>query len=114
MAYKPLREILSELDAQQRKELAALTGRVDEGKMKRIRSARRQLSTAAVFFIEQSWERIAPCLSDFSLEAETGKTAEEVRTYLEALRQEQHSYAWGWVRARMDARLMLLLEACVP
>ncbi|HLK58774.1 MAG TPA: hypothetical protein VKU00_19535 [Chthonomonadaceae bacterium] len=114
MLYLSLSEILSALDAQQRKELAALSGGVDDAERNRLRNARKQLSTVAVFFIERSWEIIAPSLEAFSLEAEVGKTTGELREHLKRLHRRQPAFAWGWVRARMNARLMLLLEACVP
>jgi hypothetical protein len=114
MSYKPLSEILSALDAQQRKELAALSEVVDTTELHRVRNARKQLSTVAVFFIERSWDVIAPQLEAFSLEAETGKTTEELQAYLQTLRNRQPAYAWGWIRARMNARLMRWIEACVP
>ena len=114
MFYGPLREILSALEAQQRQEFAALSGRVNAAALHRRRHARKQLYTVAVFFIEQSWEIIAPQAAAFSLEAETGKTTAEVREYLTGLRCRQAAYAWGWVRARMNARLMQWIEVCVP
>ena len=114
MPYQPLREILSALDAQQRQELTALSDRVEEAELQRARNARRTLSAIAIFFIERSWESIAPELEAFSLEAESRKSAEELRAYLRGLRNRQPAFAWGWIRARMEARLMLLLEQRVP
>ncbi len=114
MSYKPLHDILSALDAQQREELSALDGQVDAAELVRAREAKKRLYTASVFFIERSWEVLAPQLEEFSLEAKSGKTPEELRAYLEALRRRQPAYAWGWIRARMDAWLMRRLEICVP
>ena len=114
MSYKPAREILCDLDEQQRKETAALSGLVDDAELNRVRNAKKRLFTVAAFFIEQSWEVLAPQLETFSLEAESGKTTEELRVYLAMLRQRQPSYAWGWIRARMDVWLMRRIEACVP
>jgi hypothetical protein len=109
-----LSEVLSALDAQQRREFAALAGQVDEAELNRVREARKQLSRVAVFFIERSWEGIAPDLEAFTLEAETGMSPEAIREHLETLRRRQAAHAWGWIRARMNARLMRLLEAHVP
>jgi hypothetical protein len=114
MPYEPLREILSCLDAQQRRELAALPGLVDAARLNRSRKVKRQLSTVATFFIERSWETIAPSLQAFTLEAETGRSPAEIHKHLNSLRDQQPAFAWGWIRARMNARLMWLLEACVP
>src|SRR5579871_1773166 len=114
MSYKPLSEILSALDAQQRKELAALASRVDAPELNRVRRAKRRLSDISVFFIEQSWEVIAPQVQTFSLEAETGKSRADLQEFLDSLRQRQPAFAWGWIRARMDARLMWWIESCAP
>ena len=114
MQYKPLNEILDDLDAQQRREVSALTGRVAEAELKRRRAARQQLATVAVFFIEKSWERIGPSLQEFSLEAEAGSTRQEVLSHLESLSSRAPSYGWGWVRARMSSRLMREVEVCMP
>jgi hypothetical protein len=114
MPYKPLSEILADLDAQQRRELAALVTSVDTAEVERMRNLRKQLSTVATFFIERSWEVIAPRLEGFSLEAASGKSPKALREYLTWLRHREPAAAWGWTRARMDARLMELLEACVP
>ena len=114
MSYEPLREILSALDAQQRKELATLYEQVDDTELQRARNAKKQLATVSVFFIERSWEILAPQIEAFSLEAEGGKTTEDLQAYLHTLRQRQPAYAWGWMRARMNDRLMRWLDACVP
>lgn len=114
MSRKPLREILAALDAQQRKEIAALSGKVDAAALNRAREAKKQLYTVTAFFIEQSWEVLAPQLETFSLESEAGKTTEELRDYLTGLRQRSPAFAWGWVRARMNVWLMRRIEACVP
>ncbi len=113
-SYKPLSEILSALDAQQRKEIAALAAHVDHAELDRVRTARRRLSNVAVFFIEQSWEAITPQVQTYSLEAETGKSTADLKALLNDLRQRQPAFAWGWIRARMNARLMRWIEACVP
>ena len=114
MSYKPLREILYDLDRQQREETAALCGRVNAAEMQRVRNAKKQLAMTAVFFIERSWEVLAPQIEAFSLEEERGKSPEELRAYLERLRNRQPAFAWGWIRARMNARLMRWLEVCIP
>lgn len=114
MTYRPLYEILTDLDAQQRRELTELSSSVDQAELERIRHARKQLATVAVFFIERSWGAIAPQLEAFSLEMETGKSSEELKAYLNKLHRTHPAYAWGWTRARMNARLMQLLEAWVP
>jgi len=114
MSYESLHEILAKLEAQQRRELDTLSKSVDRAQTDRKRRTRRQLSTVAVFFIEQSWESFAPTLETFSLEAEAKKSPEELRAYLNSLRRQEPAYAWGWLRARMNARLMQHLEACVP
>jgi hypothetical protein len=114
MPYKALNDILVELEQQQRREFTALSLSVEYAALDRIRSARKQLSTATVFFIERSWDLIAPQLETFSLEAESGKSPEELHAYLNILRQDQPVYAWGWIRARMNARLVQILDACVP
>ena len=107
-------KILAKLEAQQRRELATLSNLVDDADLDRKRAAKKQLSTVAVFFIERSWEAFAPTLETFSLEAEAKKSPEELRAYLNSLRRQQPAYAWAWLRARMNARLMQCLEACVP
>lgn len=114
MPYKTLNEILIELDAQQRREWVELSRSVDSAEIERKRNARKQLASIAVFFIEQSWEALAPEVEAFSLEAEVGKRTEELQAYLRGLYERQPAFAWGWTRARMDARLMRLLEGCVP
>ncbi len=114
MSYEPLHEILAKLEAQQRCELTSLSSSVDHAQMDHKRSAKKQLSTAAVFFIEQSWEALAPTIETFSLEGEAKKSPEELQAYLNSLRSQQPSYAWAWVRARMNARLMQCLKVCVP
>ena len=114
MSYKPLRDMLAALDAQQRQEIAALSGKVNEAELSRVREAKRRLYTVTAFFIERSWEVLAPELETFSLEAEAGKTTEELGVYLKGLRRRGPAFAWGWVRARMDNWLMRRLEACVP
>ena len=114
MSYEPLSAVLAALDAQQRKEAERLSGQGNIAEQNRLRSARKQLYTVAAFFIEQSWEFLAPRIEAFSLEAESGKTTEELQGYLASLRQRSPAYAWGWVRARMNARLMDWLETCVP
>ena len=103
MSYKPINEILAELEAQQRRELATLSNAVDPARIDRKRRAKKQLSAVAVFFIERSWEVFAPTLETFSLEAEAKKSPEELRAYLNSLCGQQSAYAWGWVRARMNA-----------
>ena len=114
MPYKALNNILAELEEQQRRELAALSLSIDRAALNRMRSARKQLSKAAVFFIERSWDVVSSQLETFSLEAESGKSPEELHAYLNSLRQDQPVYAWGWIRARMNARLVQILDACVP
>lgn len=114
MSYEPLHEILAKLEAQQRRELATLSNSVDHAQLDRKRSAKKRLFTVAVFFIERSWEAAAPVLETFSLEAEARKSPKELRAYLDSLRRQQPAYAWGWIRARMNARLMQCLEASVP
>jgi hypothetical protein len=114
MSYEPLHEILEKLEAQQRRELATLSHSVDHAQLDRKRSTKKQLFTVAVFFIERSWEAAAPALETFSLEAEARKSPKELRAYLDSLRRQQPAYAWGWIRARMNALLMQRLEACVP
>ena len=106
--------MLLTLDAQQRKEMAALAGQVDAAALSRSREAKKRLYTVAAFFIQESWEVLAPQIETFSLEAESGKTTEELRAYLALLRQRPSAHAWGWLRARMNAWLMRRLEACVP
>jgi hypothetical protein len=114
VAYLALSEVLSKLDAQQRKELAALAARADASEVRRARNAKKRLSDVSVFFIERSWEEISPQLMTFSVEGETGKSAAEIEAFLDSLRRRQPDYAWGWIRARMDARLMAWIEACMP
>ena len=114
MSYKPLREILAALDAQQRREIAALSGKVDDAELSRVREAKKRLATVTALFIEQSWDILAPQLETFSLEAEAGKTTEELRDYLAGLRQRSPAFAWGWLRARMNSWLMRRIEVCVP
>ena len=114
MSYMPLSDILSALDARQREELAALAGLVDAAELQRVREAKKRLFAASVFFIERSWEVLAPQVEAFSLESEAGKSGEELRAYLEILRNQQPAFAWGWIRARMESCLMRRLENCVP
>lgn len=114
MSHKPLGEILADLDAQQRRELAALSKSIDEAERNRVRTAKQSLSTLATFFIERTWEEIAPRIDTFSLETESGRSTAELRDYLETLHRRHSSFAWSWVRARMNARLMLWLEEYVP
>ena len=114
MSYEPLHEILAQLEAQQRREFATLSDSVDPAQIDRKRRARKQLTAVAVFFIERSWEVIAPTLEEFSPEAEAKNSQEELKAYLNTLRLQQPDYAWAWLRARMNTRLMQRLEACVP
>ena len=112
--YRSLNNILADLDAQQRRELAALRARIEPRELNRRRNAKNRLWTAAEFFIERSWEAIANHIRGFSLELHTGNSEAEIRAHLADLRIQGAAYAWGWLRARMDEWLMIQLEFCVP
>lgn len=111
--YLSVSELLAILEIQQRRELAALSERVGAVELQQVRDAKKCLYAVAVFFIERSWDILAPQLQTFSLEAENGQSPDALRAYLENLRQQQPAFAWGWLRARMNARLMHLLDACI-
>ena len=114
MPHQTMQEILAALDAQQRREIAALAGLVEDAELKRARNAKRQLYAASAFFIERTWEVIAPQLRAFSLEAEAAKSTPQIQAHLHTLQARGPAFAWGWLRARMNACLMRHLDACVP
>ena len=119
MDFVTLHTILEQLDAQQRAELAGLDAMAasdpaEARRLERSRAARLRMRASAVFFIERSWERIAPQLGQFNLAIATGKSEQELAAYVESLLRREPAYAWGWMRARMNHRLMQLLEECWP
>ena len=107
--HKPLELILSELNDFQQKELATVAEELKSEKNKK-----QELSRASIFFIEKSWEYIYPHLQKEQFGLLLDKNHDEVIVYLEELRSRNPAFAWGWLRARMNERLMQLITECVP
>jgi hypothetical protein len=113
-AHARLDSVLSTLDLHQRRELEALAACAGKDAITHRREGKRELYAAARFFIEHTWEHLAPRLEEFSLEAESGKSTPDLHEYLRELQARQPAFAWGWMRSKMNAALMRCIEDSLP
>jgi hypothetical protein len=107
MIHKPLSEILSALHQQQVQELSLI-------KFEAEKKNKQELYKITIFFIEKSWLLIEKDLLTPTFGLTFEQSPEELRIYLKELKTRNPAFAWGWLRARMNERLLSLVAEALP
>ena len=105
--YKPLPDILASLHTQQMEELALIS-------LSQEKKHKQDLYRSSIFFIEQSWQRIEPVFQGESFGLELGMSRPELTTYLQELQSRNPAFAWGWLRSRMNKKLLGIVTEVTP